>query len=74
MKQRSHETVNKQNKPYWSSENLHWVQVQQKVNVCIGMIGNRILDYYFFQRKLTSNIYLDFLLLVDLIPALAIMF
>jgi hypothetical protein len=68
-------TVNRHN---WARENPHWMQeihsqYPQKVDVCAGMIDDRILDPFPFANNLTGNRYLQ-LLQLESMPALAALF
>lgn len=71
-------TVNRQNCRYWAPQNPHWfrehkTQYPQKVNVWVGIVGNRIIGPYFFEGTLTGERYLHFLQ-HELVPTLVNIF
>ncbi|VEN54798.1 unnamed protein product, partial [Callosobruchus maculatus] len=67
-------TVNRHNSRYWSNENPHWIheahsQHPQKLNVWMGIGGNRLIGPFFIDGNLNGDKYLD-LLNNYIIPAL----
>lgn len=58
--------VNKHNMHYYATENPHWVrnvdhQHRWSVNVWGGILGQYIIGPYFFEDRLTGDVYLHFL-------------
>lgn len=58
--------VNKHNMHYYAMQNPHWVreiniQNRWSLNVWCGILGNKIIGPYFFERSLTGSLYLEFL-------------
>lgn len=59
--------VSSQNSRFWAVENPEWVintrrQYSQKLNVWCGILDDRIIGPYFFERNLNSPTFLNFLI------------
>lgn len=53
--------INNQNFRFWTRENPHWMQEvhklrMEKINVCAGFVGSRILRLYMFKRTQTLGL------------------
>lgn len=58
--------ISSQNSRHWASINPNWVinckrQYSQKTNVWCGILHDRIIGPFFFDRNLNGNLFLDFL-------------
>lgn len=58
-------SVNRHNFHYYSEEKPHFVryisQIRWSLNVWGGIVGNYVIGPYFFEQRVTGEVYLDFL-------------
>ena len=60
------ENVNGNNMHYWANENPRWMRTVQfqhpwSVNCWCGIVGDHVIRLYFFEGRLTGQVYANFL-------------